>query len=77
MKKFQLTNVTSPSVEFECNGELMVSEPIKNTKKNPNFKQPTLERKIVVSLTLTVLHLPAHLPPISILFTHDQLPVSS
>ena len=40
MKRFQLTNVTSPSIEFECGGEVINSTVIKNTQKNPNFDQP-------------------------------------
>lgn len=40
MKKYQLANVTSPSVEFECGGHVIHSDAIKNTNKNPNFDQP-------------------------------------
>ena len=55
MKKYELTSVSSPSVEFECNGQLCTSEALKNTKKNPNFSNPALPRMIVVSNTV---HLP-------------------
>ena len=48
MKKFELTSVTSPSIEFECAGGLARSEVIKDTKKNPNFENPVLTRMIVV-----------------------------
>ena len=48
MKKFELTSVTSPSIEFECAGGLAQSEAIKDTKKNPNFENPVLTRMIVV-----------------------------
>lgn len=48
MKKFELTSVTSPSIEFECAGGLVQSEVIKDTKKNPNFENPVLTRMIVV-----------------------------
>lgn len=48
MKKFELTSVTSPSIEFECAGGLAQSEVIKDTKKNPNFENPVLTRMIVV-----------------------------
>ncbi|XP_073239418.1 myoferlin-like [Porites lutea] len=40
MKKFQLANVSSPSIEFECGGHTIHSSIIKNTQKNPNFDQP-------------------------------------
>lgn len=42
MKKFQLSAVTSPSIEFECGGHLVSSKVIKNTKKNPNFDESVL-----------------------------------
>ncbi|XP_071169318.1 myoferlin-like isoform X13 [Mytilus edulis] len=42
MKKFQLSSVTSPSIEFECGGHVLESKIIKNTKKNPNFEEPIL-----------------------------------
>ena len=50
MKKYQLVNVTSPSIEFECMGEVIKSTVIENTKKTPNFAEPVLERRILVSL---------------------------
>ena len=40
MKKFQLANVSSPSVELEVGDHVVQSSVIKNTKKNPNFDQP-------------------------------------
>ncbi|XP_027056703.1 myoferlin-like [Pocillopora damicornis] len=40
MKKFQLANVSSPSIEFECGGHVIQSSTIKNTQKNPNFDEP-------------------------------------
>ena len=40
MKKFQLANVSSPSIEFECGGRVIQSSVIKNTQKNPNFDEP-------------------------------------
>ena len=52
MKKFQLAKVTSPSIEFECMGTIIPSQTIKNTNKTPNFAEPVLERKIMVSLHL-------------------------
>lgn len=52
MKKFQLSSVTSPSIEFECAGVVVQSEVIKDTKKNPNFEKPVLTRMIVVIRTI-------------------------
>ncbi|XP_022778128.1 myoferlin-like [Stylophora pistillata] len=51
MKKFELTSVTSPSIEFECAGGLVQSDVIKDIKKNPNFENPVLTRMIVVFTT--------------------------
>lgn len=48
MKKFELTSVSSPSIEFECAGGVVQSDVIKDTKKNPNFEKPVLTRMIVV-----------------------------
>ncbi|XP_038071057.1 myoferlin-like isoform X3 [Patiria miniata] len=42
MKKFQLSSVTSPCIEFEVGGKIISSKVIKNTKKNPNFDSPLL-----------------------------------
>ncbi|KAK6186023.1 hypothetical protein SNE40_008141 [Patella caerulea] len=42
MKKYQLANVSSPSIEFECGGHVIQSTVIKDTKKNPNFDEPLL-----------------------------------
>ena len=55
MKKFQLTSVTSPSIEFECAGEKRHSDVIKDTKKNPNFEKPVLSRMIVVTMLVFIL----------------------
>ncbi|XP_047127416.1 myoferlin isoform X1 [Hydra vulgaris] len=41
MKKYQLAGVTSPSVTFEIGGQIIESDVIKNTRKNPNFKKNT------------------------------------
>ena len=56
MKKFQLTSVTSPSIEFECAGEMVQSEVIKDTRKNPNFENPVLTRMIVVTISFLFSH---------------------
>ena len=50
MKKYQLVTVTSPSIEFECMGDIIPSTVIEDTKKTPNFAEPVLERRILVSL---------------------------
>nr|KAG5693813.1 hypothetical protein BaRGS_004421 [Batillaria attramentaria] len=42
MKKFQLSNVTSPSIQFECGGHVFESTIIRDTKKNPNFDESLL-----------------------------------
>ncbi|KAK3706775.1 hypothetical protein QZH41_015339 [Actinostola sp. cb2023] len=47
MKRFELTKVTSPCIEFECGGAVTSSCVITNTKKNPNFDQPVLPRLIL------------------------------
>lgn len=49
MKKYQLVTVTSPSIEFECMGDIIPSTVIEDTKKTPNFAEPVLERRILVS----------------------------
>jgi len=41
MKKFQLSSVTSPSIEFEVSGNTVQSDMIKSTKRNPNFTNPS------------------------------------
>nr|XP_058962380.1 myoferlin-like [Pocillopora verrucosa] len=58
MKKFELTSVTSPSIEFECAGGLAQSEVIKDTKKNPNFENPVLTR-MIVNLPVEEIYTPA------------------
>ncbi|XP_015759469.1 PREDICTED: dysferlin-like [Acropora digitifera] len=58
MKKFQLSSVTSPSIEFECAGVAVQSEVIKDTKKNPNFEKPVLTR-MIVNLPMEEIYMPA------------------
>ena len=47
MKRFQLLQVTSPLVEFECGGETVRSEPIKDANNNSNFTNPVLSFEVV------------------------------
>ncbi|XP_025096654.1 myoferlin-like isoform X4 [Pomacea canaliculata] len=42
MKKYQLANVNSPSIHFECGGNVRESAVLRNAKKNPNFDNPLL-----------------------------------
>ncbi|CAL8096634.1 unnamed protein product [Calicophoron daubneyi] len=42
MQKYQLSDVASPSVEFEIGGCTCESQPIRNANKNPNFKNPLM-----------------------------------
>ncbi|KAL9983693.1 hypothetical protein ACROYT_G005909 [Oculina patagonica] len=58
MKKFELTSVTSPSIEFECAGGVVQSDVIKDTKKNPNFEKPVLTR-MIVNLPVEEIYSPA------------------
>jgi hypothetical protein len=47
MKNFQLSEVDSPQVVFECGGLKIESEILKNAKKNLNFSKPVLYFDIV------------------------------
>jgi len=47
MRKFQLSNVVSPSVEIEIGGQVVRSKVIKNAARNPNFDDPVLFFDIV------------------------------
>lgn len=47
MKTFQLSDVDCPQVIFECGGQKVESEVIKNVKQNPNFSKPVLYFDIV------------------------------
>jgi len=54
MKNYHYSSVDRPSVEFEWGGQQkegqkISSEVLQSMKKNPNFSQPILERKILVS----------------------------
>ena len=52
MKKYQLANISSPSIDFEVGGHMIHSSVIKNTAKNPNFDQPFFFLDVVSTLTL-------------------------
>ena len=42
MKKFELTSVNQPFVRISCGDKMVDSEPIKNSKINPNFPNPSI-----------------------------------
>ena len=50
MKRFQLANCTSPSVTFEIGSNIIKTDVIKNTKKNPNFGQNVFYKEMVLIL---------------------------
>lgn len=50
MKKYQLTSVTSPSIDFEIGDKKISSTVIKNLKRNPNFDQPLFFFDVVCRL---------------------------
>lgn len=52
MKNFQLSEVECPQVIFECGGNKVKSEIIKNLKQNQNFINPVLYFDIVSCLFL-------------------------
>jgi hypothetical protein len=52
MKTFQLSDVDCPQVIFECGGQKVESEVIKNVKQNPNFSKPVLYFDIVSLYTI-------------------------
>lgn len=56
MRKFQLSSVTSPSVELEVGGNVLQSKVIKNTNKNPNFDEPIIFFDIVSYLYIIPLY---------------------
>lgn len=60
MKKFQLLDVNSPSIEFEIGGHVASSAVIKNTKKNPNFADP------LMFLTVMLPKEELYMPPLNI-----------
>ena len=50
MKKYQLTSVTSPSIDFEIGDHKITSTVIKSLKRNPNFDQPLFFFDVVCGL---------------------------
>ncbi|XP_056605417.1 dysferlin isoform X4 [Triplophysa dalaica] len=56
LRSFQLTSVTSPSLQVECGGCVVQSCVIRNSKKNPNFDNNILF--IVVRLPKEELYMP-------------------
>ena len=40
MKKYQLTSVSSPSIDFQIGEHKIETKVIKNLKRNPNFDEP-------------------------------------
>ena len=42
MKRFELTYVNQPFVRINCGDQMVDSEPIKNSKINPNFPNPSI-----------------------------------
>ncbi|OAF64422.1 hypothetical protein A3Q56_07867, partial [Intoshia linei] len=60
MKKFQLTDVTSPSVKFEIDGTVIEFEKIKDIKKQLNFSNPHITQDIM----LPEVH--KYIPPLNI-----------
>jgi len=57
MRKFQLSNVVSPSVEIEVGGQVVRSKVIKNAARHPNFDDPVLFFDIVSTCSYTHFHL--------------------
>ncbi|XP_057307144.1 myoferlin-like [Hydractinia symbiolongicarpus] len=60
MKKYQLASCTSPSATFEIGGQVIVSDTIKNTKKNPNFSKNIFFADIYLPKD------PLYMPPVNI-----------
>eukprot|EP00118_Oscarella_pearsei_P024773 m.306767 g.306767 ORF g.306767 m.306767 type:complete len:2096 (+) comp41575_c0_seq1:119-6406(+) len=61
MKRYQALTVTSPTLQVECCGLTQTTEPIEDTKKNPNF--------LASSLTFESVYLPKkkiYCPPLNI-----------
>ena len=50
MKKYQLTSVNSPSIDFEIGDQKISSTVIKSLKRNPNFDQPLFFFDVVCNL---------------------------
>ncbi|CAD5119914.1 DgyrCDS8495 [Dimorphilus gyrociliatus] len=66
MKKYQFSNVTSPSIEFEIGGHVQKSPVIKNIKKNPNFQECTIFFDIMLPKE------ELYLPPLNIIVRDNR-----
>ncbi|XP_013388295.1 dysferlin-like isoform X2 [Lingula anatina] len=42
LKKYQLSSINSPAIEFECGEHLQTTKVMRSAKKNPNFAEPLL-----------------------------------
>lgn len=69
MKKYQLTSVTSPSIDFEIGDHKITSTVIKNLKRNPNFDQPLFFFDVVSMTYSDSLILQSHYHPVLPLLT--------
>ena len=47
MATYELQSVTRPSIEFECGGQIVTSNVMKNLRINPNFDEPHLVLDVV------------------------------
>ena len=62
MKKYQLSAVNSPSIEFECGGHLLHSDVIRSVAKNPNFSQPVLFLDVVSITNIVFIRIDCSVP---------------
>ena len=54
MKHYLLLPVDSPLVEVDCGGVVQRSQPIEDTRKNPNFPDPLIHFEVVGTITIAV-----------------------
>ncbi|VDL89995.1 unnamed protein product [Schistocephalus solidus] len=66
MKKYQLANVNSPSVEIDIGGNILHSDTISNVKRTPNFPKPLMYLK--ANLPKEALYM----PPINIMVRDNR-----
>lgn len=60
MKTFELSPISSPSVEFDCGGKVVQSKRMKDAKQNPNFENPVLYLEMLLPQE------PQYMPPLNI-----------